>query len=369
MKLFPFAIAALLMNVTSMHSEAAQIMYLASITDKTIVSYELDDESGNLTAVSTMELPISPGPMCFSPCGSYLYAAMSGKDANNETIHGIATLKILSGGKLEYITYAKIDVRAPYLKVDPSGNFAMTAHYSTGEVNVYRVSDKIVTSENLDHHTTERTAHCIEFDPAGKFVYVPHTAPNKVYQYRLVPDSGKLTPLKQPWVDGPDENHQYHQPRHIAFHPTLRMAYTSNERGGGISSYELNTRNGMLTRKETLSSLPDGYTGSSAAADIKITPDGKFVYVSNRDTEQRDDHQDSIAAFRIDSKGKLTRINTFPTVWFPRSISIDGTGKFLIAAGQKSGTFASYRISADSGKLTFLKEYDAGDGTIWTMWQ
>ena len=147
------------------------------------------------------------------------------------------------------------------------------------------------------------------------------------------------------------------------------MAYTSNERGGGISGYELNTRNGMLTRKETLSSLPDGYTGSSAAADIKITPNGKFVYVSNRDTEQRDDHQDSIAAFRIDNKGKLTRINTFPTVWCPRSISIDGTGKFLIAAGQKSGTFASYRISADSGKLTFLKEYDAGDGTIWTMWQ
>ncbi len=344
-------------------------MYLASITDKTIVSYALDAKSGDLTAVNTTELPISPGPMCFSPCGSFLYAAMSGKDANNETVNAIATLKILSGGKLEYITFAKIDVRAPYLKVDPTGKFAMTAHYSTGEINVYRVKDKIVTSENLDHHTTERTAHCIEFDLTGKFVYVPHTSPNKVYQYGLNLDSGKLSPLKKPWVDGPDEDHQYHQPRHIAFHPTLRMAYTSNERGGGISGYKLNHRNGMLTRTQTLSSLPVDYTGSSAAADIKITPNGQFVYVSNRDTEKRDDHQDSIAAFRIDSRGELTRIGTFATVWFPRSISIDGSGNFLIAAGQKSGTFATYKISSDSGKLTFLKEYEAGDGTIWTMWQ
>ena len=165
-----------------------------------------------------------------------------------------------------------------------------------------------------------------EFDRTGKFVYVPHTSPNKVYQYRLNLETGRLTPLKQPWVVGPDEDHQYHQPRHIAFHPTLDMAYTSNERGGGISGYKLNTRNGMLTLSQTLSSLPEGYTGSSAAADIKITPNGNFAYVSNRDTETRDRHQDSIAAFKIGSKGKLTRIGTFPTVWFPRSISIDGTG-------------------------------------------
>ncbi len=360
---------AILMTIQSIPAKAAQIMYLASIVDKTIVSYELDETSGDLQAVNTTTLPVSPGPMCFSPCGKYLYAAMSGKDESGATVHGIASLKIQDRGRLELITYAEIDVRTPYLTVDPTGNYALTAHYSTGEVNVYRVKDKIVTGENLDHHTTERTAHCVEFDRSGKFVYVPHTSPNKVYQYRLNLKSGTLTPLKQPWVTGPDEDHQYHQPRHIAFHPTLDMAYTSNERGGGISSYKFNSRTGLLTRDQTLSSLPDGYTGSSAAADIKITPNGKYVYVSNRDLEQRDDHQDSIAAFRIDTRGTLSRIGTFPTVWFPRSISIDATGTFLIAAGQKSGTIATYRIAAETGELTQLKVYDVGDGTIWTMWK
>ena len=198
---------------------------------------------------------------------------------------------------------------------------------------------------------------------------MPHTAPNKVYQYKFDSSTGKLTHLKTPWVLGPDEEHQYHQPRHIAFHPILDMAYTSNERGGGISGYQLNVRTGQLTRKQTLSSLPKGYTGSSAAADIKITPNGKFVFISNRDSEKREQHADSIAAFAIDNRGKLTRVGTYPTVWFPRSISIDRTGTFLIAAGHRSGTIAAYRINPTTGSLTHLKTYDVGDGTIWTTWK
>jgi len=350
-------------------ANGAQIMYLASISDKTIVSYQLNEKTGELTAVHTTKLPISPGPMCFSPCGNYLYAAMAGKNAKDETVNAIASLRIVENGKLNLVTYAKIDVRVPYLQVDPTGNFAMTAHYATGEINVYRIKDHLVTGETIDHHETERTAHCIELDRTGKFAYVPHTSPNKIYQYRLNQKTGRLTPLKPPWVIGPDEDHQYHQPRHIAFHPTLNMAYTSNERGGGISGYKLNTRSGTLTLMQTLSSLPEGYTGTSAAADIKISPNGKFAYVSNRDTQNRDNHQDSIGAFKIDGKGKLTRIGTFPTVWFPRSISIEGTGNYLVAAGQKSGTIAIYQIDVDSGELKLLKEYDTGDGAIWTMWQ
>ncbi len=369
MKSLCISFLAVMISSHIARANGAQIMYLASISDKNIVSYQLNEKTGELTAVNTTTLPISPGPMCFSPCGKYLYAAMAGKDSKNETVSAIASLKIGNNGKLELVTYAKIDIRAPYIQVDPTGNFAMTAHYATGEVNVYKIKDQLITGENIDHHKTERTAHCIEFDRTGKFVYVPHTSPNKVYQYRLNLETGRLTPLKQPWVVGPDEDHQYHQPRHIAFHPTLDMAYTSNERGGGISGYKLNTRNGMLTLSQTLSSLPEGYTGSSAAADIKITPNGNFAYVSNRDTETRDRHQDSIAAFKIDSKGKLTRIGTFPTVWFPRSISIDGTGNYLVVAGQKSGTIVTYRIDTESGELRRLKEYDVGDGTIWTMWQ
>ena len=348
---------------------ANQIMYVASITDKTIVSFELDQDTGKLQQLQSTTLPISPGPLCFSPSGEYLYAAMSGKNDRGLTVNGIASLKVRPEGRLELIAYAKIEVRTPYLRISPCGNFALTAHYSTGEINVYQITDNLVTSTNLDHHDTERTAHCIEFDRSGKYVYVPHTAPNKVYQYKFDSSTGKLTHLKTPWVMGPDEEHQYHQPRHIAFHPILDMAYTSNERGGGISGYHLNVRTGQLTRKQTLSSLPKGYTGSSAAADIKITPNGKFVFISNRDSEKREQHADSIAAFAIDNRGELTRVGTYPTVWFPRSISIDRTGTFLIAAGQRSGTMAAYRINPTTGSLTHLKTYDVGDGTIWTTWK
>ena len=145
------------------------------------------------------------------------------------------------------------------------------------------------------------------------------------------------------------------------------MAFTSNERGGGISAYSLNRKTGALKLKQTLSALPEGYTGGAAAADIRITPNGKFVYVSNRDLEEREPHQDSIAAFSINRRGDLQRIGTYSAVWFPRSMTINQSGRFLYAAGQKSGTLISYAIDAKTGALQTLKTYDVGDGAIWAM--
>ena len=101
---------------------------------------------------------------------------------------------------------------------------------------MYRSTDGVCTGELLDHHKTARTAHCIEVDPSGKYVFVPHTAPNRVYQFRLDRKAGKLIPNDPPFVDGPDKGHKYHEPRHYAHHPTLNMAYTSNENGGAAPS-------------------------------------------------------------------------------------------------------------------------------------
>jgi len=265
-------------------ARAGQLLYLASIQDKSIVAYEVNDDTGKLDDKFRVEVPGNPGPLAFSPKEDFLYAAMTGLEGGKA---GVATFRRAGDGTLKLAGTATITSRSPYIRTDKSGRYLLAAHYGAGDVTVYRIRDGICTSELLDHQKTERTAHCIEIDPSGRFVFVPHTAPNKVYQFRLDATSGKLIPNDPPFAVGPDEDHQYHQPRHYAHHPKLKIAYTSNERGGGITAWDLDPESGTLSKLQTLSTLPPEFEGSSAAADIHITPDGRFAYVSNRDLTKR----------------------------------------------------------------------------------
>ncbi|MGZ0168311.1 MAG: lactonase family protein [Planctomycetales bacterium] len=347
---------------------SGQILYLASTKAKTVVAYEVHSETGALTKKDTVDLPGNAGPMAFSPDKSFVYAAVTGL-ADKKA--GVVTLARGKDGSLSLRKTAFIMNRAPYIRANKDGSVLLAAHYGPGDVTTYRIEDGICTGELLDHKVTDKTAHCIEIDPSGKFVFVPHTAPNKIYQFRLNSKSGKLTPNDPPFVDGPDEDHLYHQPRHYAHHQTLKMAFTSNERGGGISAWKFDPKSGRLTLKQTLSTLPPNFEGNSAAADINITPDGRFVYVSNRDVTKRDnadDARDTLAGFSIDPQtGDMKLIGYFPTARFPRAFCIDLTGKFLYAAGQNSANLFAYSINQQTGSLKHSGTYETGGAPIWVM--
>jgi len=314
-------------------------------------------------------LPGNPGPLAFSPDTSFVYAAMTGLEDGRA---GVSTLKRAADGSLSIVgETAEITSRTPYIRVDKQGRFLLAAHYGEGDVTVYRITNGICTGELLDHRKTERTAHCIEVDPSGRFVFVPHTAPNKVYQFRLDENTGKLSPNNPPFVKGPDSDHKYHEPRHYAHHPKFNIAYTSNENGGGISSWKFDPKSGTLTLLQTLSTLPPKFEGRSAAADIKITPNGRFAYVSNRDVTEREEGepmQDTLAAVALDPQtGEMTLVGYYPTGRHPRSFCIDLTGNYLYAAGQSSANLFAYRIDQKTGELDHLKTYETGEVPIWVM--
>lgn len=345
-----------------------EVLYLASSKDKTIVGYEINDATGALTKRFVTELPGSPGPIAFSPDRNLIYAAMTGSKAGAASV---ATLKRAVDGSLSLLSDAKISSRTPYIRTDKSGRYLLAAHYGAGEVTVYRIVDGVCTDEMLDQKKTDSTAHCIEIDPSGQFVFVPHTKPNSVYQFRLDSETGKLTPNDPPFAKGPDEDHKYHAPRHYAHHPKLNIAYTSNEAGGGITAWKFDPRRGTLRRMQTLSTLPPDYEGGSAAADIRLTPDHRFAYVSNRDVTKRgagEPTRDTLAGVALDPKtGRMTLIGYFPTAHFPRSFCIDLTGRFAYSAGQQSATLFAYRIDRKTGKLDHFATYETGDVPIWVM--
>ena len=348
-----------------------QYLYLASKTNK-LVSYTINTESGALKPHSAFELPGAGGPMAMSADHKFLYIESHFKigDAKRPSPH-IVTLKH-EAGQFTQTLVAPVHLRSPGIFVDATGKNLLGAHYGEGKVSVWKIDDsRACTGKLTDEHTTAANAHFVTTDPSGRFVYVPHTAPNAVYQFSLDPDKGLLTPLDPPFVSGPEEGHDYHQPRHYAHHPTLKMGYTSNERGGGISSWKFDSKTGALTLHQTLSSLPPDWKGGSAAADIHITPNGKFVYISNRDTRKLEEGAkpgDTIAGFSINQDtGALTPIGHFPTEYFPRAFRIDTTGRFLYVAGQKSNKLAAYRINQDTGALERVGTYETGEAPIWVI--
>lgn len=360
-------VAATILSI-SHSADCGQMLYLASTQAKTIVAYEVNSHTGSLTQVDSTNLPGNAGPMAFAPNKAFVYAAVTGL-ADNKA--GVVTLARAADGRLTLKKTAAIMNRAPYIRVSRDGMVLLAAHYGPGDVTTYRITDGICTGELLDHKVTDKTAHCIELDPSGKFVFVPHTSPNKVYQFRLNSKTGKLTPNEPPFLAGPDEGHLYHQPRHYAHHPTLDMGFTSNERGGGISSWKFDAERGTLKLKQTLSTLPPDFEGNSAAADIKITPDGRFAYVSNRDVTKREGGkpaQDTLAGFSIDQQtGEMKLIGYFPTARFPRAFCIDLSGKFIYAAGQRSDQLIVYSIDQKTGVLKHKTTYETGGTPIWVM--
>jgi 6-phosphogluconolactonase len=148
-------------------------------------------------------------------------------------------------------------------------------------------------------------------------------------------------------------------PRHFVFHPNGKLVYVIGELDGSVYVFDYDTDTGQLKEKQTVSALPPDFQGKPSAADLHITPDGKFLYGSERTSS-------TLAGFKVDpANGTLSPIGSVPTEKQPRGFNIDASGRYLLAVGQLSHRMSSYKIDADSGKLTKLKEYPMGKNPNW----
>ena len=196
-------------------------------------------------------------------------------------------------------------------------------------------------------------------DPSNRFVFVPHTRPNLIFQFTFDEKAGSLTPSSLPKVSTAENT----GPRHLGFHPERPFVYFDNEQGSSVTAFKLDESDGTLTAFQTLSTLPRDFKGRNTCADLELTPCGRFLYAANRG-------HDSIAGFSVDADtGKLTSIGQTATEKTPRSFNIDPGGRYLYAAGQASDRLASYRIDKKSGRLEPLTIYSVGKRPSWVLVQ
>jgi len=150
-------------------------------------------------------------------------------------------------------------------------------------------------------------------------------------------------------------------PRHMAFHPNQQYAYVVNELNCSVDVWALRDPHGNIECVQTLDMMSADFTDTRWGADIHITPDGRHLYTCDRTSSL-------ITIFSISEDGSVLAIEGFqPTETQPRGFNVDHSGKFLIAAGQKSHHIALYEIQGEQGLLEEKGRYAVGQGPMWVV--
>jgi 6-phosphogluconolactonase len=148
-------------------------------------------------------------------------------------------------------------------------------------------------------------------------------------------------------------------PRHFVFHPNRRWLYLLNELDATVNAYAFDGASGLLSPLQTITAMPPDSQAKPSAADIHVTPDGKFLYASERSTS-------TLAAFRIDAQtGRLSPLGSTPTETQPRGFAIDPRSVFLLAVGQQSHHLTVYAIDRETGRLDERARYPMGQNPNW----
>jgi 6-phosphogluconolactonase len=331
------------------------VMYVSLQGDDKLLRFMMNTATGDLEPLGEVAVPGGPAPMVVDPTQHYLHVARRGECK-------ISSYQIDQRlGELSLIDAVSLPTDPCYMSMDRKGQFLLSAYYEGRGVAVHPVgSNGAVGDPPVERRETARGAHCFQTDPSNHFAFVPHIAgrgPNEIWQFRFDEQTGRLTP-NTPRKVSPE---QPVGPRHYCFHPTREMVYFSNEQGCSVTAYRFDTSAGTLSAVQTVSTLPDGYTGQNSCSQIRITPSGKFLYAPNRG-------HNSIACFAVDpSTGLLTAVGQAPSEQIPRAFNLDPDGKFLYAAGLESSRLAAYRIDQDSGRLHPLKTYALGARPMWVL--
>lgn len=330
-----------------------QAIYVACHQGKQLLVYEIDQDTGQLQETQRLELPGRPGPITLTDQGKHLYAALRNPSRILPMARNTAT------GQLTPLELTSVPAFPTYLDIDATGRFAITASYGTGVVHTFSINQNAtINATPIQTTETDKTAHACLIDPSNRFVYIPHTTPNAIYQFRFNEQTGKIAPIQPIVVKGGGKPSKPAGPRHYTYHPTLEIVYVVNELDSSVSAYQWDKATGKLVRFQSLTTLPGHFSGRNTCADIHITPDGRFLYASNRG-------HNSLAAYKIDREGMMTFIDWFKTEPIPREFAIDLNGQYLYSAGLKSHKLAAYAIDSKTGRLSRIGSYDTPEGPIW----
>lgn len=337
-------------------AQASTFVYVGNSASNEISIHQLNQDNGKLTLINTVKIPnvfkvgIS-SPMTVSPDKRFIYVASRGEP------RVVSSFKIEpTSGELTYIGNQIMDDSIAYITTDRTGKYLISASYPQHKIIINSISQQGLVQKQLQILNDYPNAHAILIDKNNRYVLVPTLGDDRVYQFEFDSISGLLESSSQAYMNLEKKS----GPRHLTFHPNGKYVYVIGESDASVHVFDFNLKSGTLKEKQTIFTLASKYKDKrKAAADIHITPDGNFLYSSERLSS-------TISGFKVNSStGTLTPIEVVQTEKRPRGFSIDPTGKFLLVVGQRSNKMSSYNINKTSGKLSKLNSYEMGENPNW----
>jgi 6-phosphogluconolactonase len=314
----------------------------------------LDMGTGALERVGVTRGVVDPSFLAMDPKGQYLYAVNELTQFEGKPSGAVSAFSVnLQNRELTFINQQPSQGGAPcHLEVDETGAFVLVANYVGGNVAVLPIQagGGLGAAVEVKQHQGSGPkpqqgsphAHQVRLDAANRYVLASDLGTDKIMIYQFDNKQGTLTPGEQASVS----SNPGAGPRHLTFHPNGRFVFSINELDSTITVYSYDGTRGALTALQTVSTLPEGFTTPSYCADIHVSPDGQFLYGSNRG-------HDSIVVFAIGEAGTLTLVEHVTTnINWPRNFTLDPTSTYLLVANQKGNTVVSFRRNAQTGMLT-----------------
>jgi len=337
--------------------QAKDFVFIGSYNGNTkhrgIYVYSLDT-SGELTFVTAVRNVLNPAYLTVSPDGNYLYACTEALIPRGGRICSYSFDAVT--GTLKFINDQKSEGENPvYVAVHKSGKWLVCSNYTGGTVSAYPLetnghvapASQVIplsgSSVNAERQTGPHP-HAAVFAPNGDYLFVPDLGTDKIRSFTFKPTSAKpLEPMSPPHAATTAGN----GPRHLTFHPSKPVCYCIEELSGTVSCYRY--ENGELNFLQRIAAHDGSNADGYHSADIHVSPDGLFLYASNRGKEN------NIAICAIDPEnGKLKNIGYQSTLGeHPRNFTVDPSGKLLLVSNQFSGNIVVFRRNAKTGLLTY----------------
>lgn len=333
-----------------------------------IYRMELNMETGALVNCGLAAKAKSPSWVVRHPIlKDVYYAVASNEDGTSREGLVIAFKKQADGSLLRMNTANSGGTCACHMSIHPGGKFACVANYCSGQVSFIELNDdgslgKLNAVFQLEGkgpnvaRQKQSYAHFVAADPAGRFALCCDLGGDQIYSFRFDAD-------EKVWKQNPDfpitRAASGAGPRHLAFAPNGKFVYVLNELSCTLDAFAYDAETGALTLVESSPTLPVGYRGFNKAAAIDISKDGRFLYVTNRGanliTVFAIDSEESVDGAKMEAGVVLNPIQYVASGGeYPRFAGLDPTGKFFLACNKKSHNANVFRVSSETGKLTWV---------------
>ncbi|MDH6260114.1 beta-propeller fold lactonase family protein [Bradyrhizobium sp. BR13661] len=356
--LFTTLVTTLALVLGARAGMAETFAYVGNADSNDISVFKIAD-NGEMTPLQTaaftgVDKPGSSTPLAITPDHRVLIAGV-----RSQPFQAVSFAIDPKTGLLSHIGNGPLADSMANIATDRDGKVLFSASYGGNKVALNPLSANGVVGEPKQVIPTGLNAHAFLPSPDNRYVFATNLGSDQVLSFAFDAAAGSLTPSDPP-LKTPEKS----GPRHFVFHPNGKFVYLIHELNAEIAAYSYEARSGAWSEIQRTTALPEGFNGQEPsqkpwAADIHITPDGRFLYASERTTN-------TLTGYKVDaSSGMLTTIGSVPTEKQPRGFNIDPTGRYLAAVGELSDGMTVYAIDQSSGALSKLKSYPTGKKPNW----